>query len=250
MMLDAAIELASSGYAVLPLRPCDKKPPMVKGGYKAATRDAEQIRWWWARWPRANIGTRTGDQFAVVDVDHRHGGTMEAAAALGLPLDTRAVKTPGGVQLHLVTNGSVTSRAGTLAEGIDVWGEGHYVVLPPSVRTDGKYEWLRGLDVPMLHADATLLNTVNVAPEGAVGLDGRVRRRLRPEEVKEGQRHDTLIAWAAWFANQNASPLEIEQLLSEFNRRMADPLPEDEVDGIVRWINSNQNPNPLAAPAA
>ena len=71
-MLDAALAYAALGWAVFPLAPGTKRPLIAGGGgFKAATRDAEQIRRWWTETPDANIGVATGkvSGISVVDVD-------------------------------------------------------------------------------------------------------------------------------------------------------------------------------------
>jgi hypothetical protein len=73
-LLDWALAYASHGFCVFPLHSvregrcscghdCGKnaaKHPRVKGGYKAATTDPEQIKAWWSKWSDGNIGIATG----------------------------------------------------------------------------------------------------------------------------------------------------------------------------------------------
>jgi hypothetical protein len=73
----AALEYARRGWRVFPCQPRGKVP-LVDGGFKAATVDAEQIRSWWEKWTLANIGIPTGltSTFAALDVDP--GGEVSA----------------------------------------------------------------------------------------------------------------------------------------------------------------------------
>jgi hypothetical protein len=41
---DAALDYAAGGYAVFPCG--DDKAPLIEGGFKSASRDAEQVRAW------------------------------------------------------------------------------------------------------------------------------------------------------------------------------------------------------------
>src|SRR5947207_3382883 len=85
-MIDAAREYAERGWPVLPLwwprpgigcacgRPDCSKPgkhPLTRHGLHDASTEAAAIRHWWTRWPRANLGIRTGaaSGLLVVDVD-------------------------------------------------------------------------------------------------------------------------------------------------------------------------------------
>ena len=99
--LDAALDFAARGLPVFPLhypqtrngvpacscgRPgCDDqaKHPFFRlapNGLKNATTDHQQVKEWWRRYPRLNIGVTTGT-IIVLDVDPRHGG-YESLAAL------------------------------------------------------------------------------------------------------------------------------------------------------------------------
>ncbi len=71
--LAAALRLARMGKPVFPCRP--NRAPLVAGGFKAATTNAEPIRAWWARWPRALIGMPTGaiSGVVVLDLDLKDG---------------------------------------------------------------------------------------------------------------------------------------------------------------------------------
>src|SRR5690606_8197139 len=64
--LKAALAYARQGWAVFPLKPGQKKPPLTTHGYKDATTDPEAIRAWWGKWPAANIGLACGASGVVV----------------------------------------------------------------------------------------------------------------------------------------------------------------------------------------
>ena len=72
-ILSATMEYASRGWPVLPLfepvgkycscsegKECNSpgKHPRIKGGYKSATTEMDQIIEWWTHWPNANIGIK------------------------------------------------------------------------------------------------------------------------------------------------------------------------------------------------
>jgi hypothetical protein len=60
-MLDAALHYAT--ILRIPVFPCnpDDKRPFTLHGFKDASREEEQIRAWWARFPEAMIGIPTGE---------------------------------------------------------------------------------------------------------------------------------------------------------------------------------------------
>lgn len=217
--LDAALAYARRGWPVFPChspapRPggcsCGRadcaspaKHPRVAGGLKAATTDDATVRTWWARWPSANVAVRTGRESGlfVVDVDPDHGGeeSLERLVALHGPLPPgRAVRTgSGGLHLHFAHPGGVVrNSAGTkLGAGLDVRGDGGYVVAPPSRHSSGG-----------LYAAASGCTTVPRAPTWLLG------RILTPERssteprrvVKLGDARQSSWAQAAVVAEATA----------------------------------------------
>lgn len=122
------------------------KHPRTRRGLHDATCDPARIKAWWRTWPAANVGIRTGGGLAVVDVDPAHGGAASVDAlesAHGRLPDTMAVRTGGaGLHLYFAADGAVRNSAGALGPGVDVRGEGGYVVAPPSRHASGgRYRW-------------------------------------------------------------------------------------------------------------
>jgi hypothetical protein len=150
-LLVAALAYARRGVPVFPCEP-KGKAPLTGGGFWDATTDAERARSWWSRSPRANVGVPTGRRsgLLVLDVDPDDGG-LESLASLerwGGPLPRTARSKTGGGGLHVYFRypsgpgaEEVRNSASWLGAGLDVRGEGGYVVVPPSA-TVGPYEWL------------------------------------------------------------------------------------------------------------
>ena len=161
-LLAAALDYADRGWAVLPIHstngrgcscgqgdcPSPGKHPRTMHGVNEATIDEATIREWWSRWPGSNIGIATGavSGIVVLDIDPRHGGEDSLARLHdgeppGQTLQTRT----GGGGLHfyfLHPGDTVRNRAG-LMPGIDLRGDGGFVVAPPSVHVSGgQYQWL------------------------------------------------------------------------------------------------------------
>ena len=138
---------AALGVAVFPLKARDKIP--VGGhGCKDATTDKDAIQAWAADRPNSNIGLATGriSGFWVLDLDTPEAEAWLAAkvAVHGDLPPTPEAKTARGRHLFfMVPDGrEVRNSAGKLAPGVDVRGEGGYVVGAPSMHPSGvKYEW-------------------------------------------------------------------------------------------------------------
>jgi hypothetical protein len=112
-----------------------------------ATVDPEQIKQWWTQWPLALIGVpggrRTGMWF--LDVDSKEGHDEDG---LGNWWDLEAQHSSAQTRAHLTgTNGlhfiyqwnadrPIKGGKGVLPPGMEVQGEGKYVIFPPS-----PYQW-------------------------------------------------------------------------------------------------------------
>ncbi len=154
-LLEAALDYAKDGWAVLPLHSaaqgtcsCGKKScatpgkhPRTKNGYKDASTDASIIEQWWTRWPDANIGLATGKVSGrvVLDVDVKKGkkGDVSLQALVeehwALP-ETRQAQTPTG-GWHFVFQAPQGSMGSPLnvRSGIDILADGRYFVAAPSM---------------------------------------------------------------------------------------------------------------------
>jgi putative DNA primase/helicase len=172
MMGEYALDYARRGWRVHPCNPhnkfplleCDKDASGKKiagtGGVKKATTDPAQIEQWWDWWPEAMIGVACGAASGIWAIDpdapKRPGdpdGRVNWAALRhkhGCP-HTHTHITPGGGE-HLLfkwrPDRPITNSEGSIKRtGINVRGEGGYIIAPPSRRGDGKaYEIAEPLD--------------------------------------------------------------------------------------------------------
>ncbi len=175
-LLESALAYADLGWHVFPLKP-GGKTPITRNGHRDATTDTTKIKEWWLKSPQANIGIATGGASSiwVLDVDVDQAKNIDGDAALveledrlGVLPPTLTQRTPRGGQ-HLVFRHPgfrVKSSAGKLGTGLDVRGDGGYVVAAPSIGPGGrKYAWAEGLKVSAdLIADAPAWLIERVVP--------------------------------------------------------------------------------------
>lgn len=198
----------------VPVFPCGAdKTPLVAGGFKAATRDRDAITRLFSN-PRAvMIGVPTGSPSGVVVVDvDAHGekngmgwwGDNEAALC-----HTRRHRTRSG-GLHLLWRAPadgppIRNSASRIAPGVDVRGEGGYVIVPPSPG----YEVEHASEIaPMPRWLAALCQKRSpppLPPPSYVPKDTWAWQRLMRAVVKvgqagEGTRNATLNAQAYYVA--------------------------------------------------
>ena len=153
-VLDAALGYAARGWPVLALHDvvlgrcsCLKgaecatpgKHPRFRNWPQFASCDPQLIRGWWKGWPSANVGVLTGrrSNLVVLDVDPRHGGDEALAvfAAKHGPLPETATVDTGGGGRHfyfLCPPGDEPVKSITIATGLELKGDGTFVVAPPS----------------------------------------------------------------------------------------------------------------------
>jgi hypothetical protein len=154
--LAAAVSFAQRGWSVLPLKPGEKRPAS-RNGLHDATVDVGKVKRWWKHNPRYNIGLRCGC-VVVVDVDRKNGGEESLDrlfTALGSDVfnGVPAVTTPGGRHFYFRQPSGELKRVIGLLPGIDLLGDGGYVVAPPSIREQGLYAWDEGVDYTCLRPD-------------------------------------------------------------------------------------------------
>jgi hypothetical protein len=186
-LINAALGYAARGWHVVPLHnpagaacSCGKgdncsspaKHPRTEHGLKDATTDPAIIGAWWARWPNANIGLRTGIGFDVLDIDGDEGrASLHAALEQHGPLPKGPVTRTGGGGAHILfatTGGG--NRAGILPK-VDWRGRNGYIVAPPSVHISGQsYRWFAAPTAEPPEAPAWLRNIV--APPKATTAPG------------------------------------------------------------------------------
>ncbi len=131
--LQAALHLAEEyGLPVFPCRP-DKKP-YTEHGFKDATSSLTAIEEWWQRWPDALVGVPTGaaSKVLVLDVDPAGFGWYQENAAQLAAGRVHRTRRAGYHLLYRAPANPVRNSASQLAPGIDVRGEGGYIIWWPA----------------------------------------------------------------------------------------------------------------------
>lgn len=252
-MMRAALAYARLGLAVIPLHTprgdggcsCGRancgnrgKHPRNAKGSREATRDPEQIAAWWRQWPDANIGIATGRAagLVVIDIDPRHQGDEyfpELPERYGALPETWEVQTGGGGRhLYLRSPAGVRIRnRANWVQGVDVRGEGGYVVAPPSLHPSGRrYEWELSS-----RPGETSLAELPPLWLGALAGPERGQGAGAPEMIAEGARNTTLFRLASSLRAKGFSGDEILAAVAAANRnRCVPPLEEAEVEALAR----------------
>jgi hypothetical protein len=251
-MIQVAIEFARKGHSVFPCVAKDKKP-LTANGFKDASNDPAVVADWWTRYPQANIGMPTGaaSGLVVLDVDidptvGKNGEQTLAALLKGrepLP-QTLEVKTPrGGRHIYFKNpNYRIPCSTGKLGPGLDVRGEGGYVLLPPSKTKYGRYEYLKRVPIAelpgwlkdlMVAAGGAAHSLDARAPSAVPGIPPTVARELE-SGAPQGERNDRAFKVAVLLRDEGHSEEEAFSRVLEFARKCNPPLPEPEARAVVR----------------
>src|SRR5699024_5204949 len=197
------------------------------------------------------IGVAIPDQFTVVDLDHRHGGSMEALEAVTGPLPETMTswsgRNDGGRHLWFVKpEGNFSSR--NLPPGVDLkeGGKG-YVIAPPSVHPDTgqPYQWGKECPFAELPAQAVdalrppakpsvPLPTVTARPSSSHGLVRSVA------EAVEGERNENLF-WASCRAFDHGDDAVIQDL---FEAALSVGLTESEASSTIDSARRTERQQP------
>jgi len=140
-MLVAARAYIRRGFSVIPLEPQGKRPEIPWKQFQSRQPSDEELLEWFAK-DRRNLGIVTGEisRITVLDIDSEDA--MKLAAGRGLP-PTPRVRTGKGWHLYFAYEPGLGNfqRRDDLP-GIDLRGDGGYVVAPPSVHKSGAlYTW-------------------------------------------------------------------------------------------------------------
>lgn len=268
-MAIAALWYAAHGIPVAPLHwpkdggcSCGKpdcaspaKHPFTAHGFHDATVDAEQVAAWWRAHPDANIGIVTGtvSGLLVVDCDPRNGGPEdrgELVQQFGPMPDTAEVLTGGGGR-HIYFRYAGGRVPQTLAEGVDLKGDGGYVVAAPSLHPSGKRYAVDGVE------GARAFLSIAEAPDWLRAYIAMPRPVASSERAPDGEkwhpgeRNNKLTSIAGTMRRRGCSLEAIEAALLEENRlRCTPPLAAEEVERIAASVGRYEPAPAAAAPSA
>ena len=259
--LSDALAYARRGWLVVPLHSpkqgkcsCRKakcgssgKHPRTEHGLKDGCKDGGQIEQWFSCWPDANLGILTGHEsgLVVLDVDGEDGiqslqslTAMHGALPKTLCVKTGRLGTDGhrkGCHYYFRSpeGAAIRNSAGTLGKGLDIRGEGGYVVAPPSLHPSGLlYEWMDPVQ-PLADLPPWLL--VKLAKAQPSNLPTPAMEQ--GEVIAEGGRNAHLTRRAGAMRRLGLSCEVITKALLEENQAQCrPPLPDAEVRIIAQSV--------------
>jgi predicted P-loop ATPase len=174
----------------------------------------------------------------VIDLDRKNGiDGLESLRMLGEVPETLTAETgSGGLHLYFKHPGlPIKNSAGVLGPGIDVRGDGGYVVLPPSPhRSGGRYRWLA--EVPIADLPPWLLQALRAPPrarrvtrELLERLAGQWRRSKSIDKQDLGAALDAVTKGEAF-----AAPGERDTTLYRLSQELSRTLPDADPGAIAK----------------
>ncbi|MGR3309279.1 MAG: bifunctional DNA primase/polymerase [Candidatus Brocadiales bacterium] len=239
--LEYAIYYKSKGLSVIPLvfKHVDKKPLVSWTKYQHRHPTEEELQEWFGNGQLKNIAIITGAVSGVVVLDFDTEESIKFAKKLGLP-PTPFVKTARGCHAYFrYKDGIRNFQKRDDLPGIDLRGDGGYVVAPPSIHATGhEYHWVKGRgleDLPL--ADF---------PEMFLVRDTKDKKPLVElyKGSTEGNRNDTLARLVGSWANDRLTFEECLESALLWNEKNTPPLPEKEVIGTVKSIFERHKEKP------
>ncbi len=211
------------------------KHPRTADGLSSATTDEGTIRRWWSMWPTANVVIRTGEASGIIaiDADGEDGWRAlgELESRLGALPPTCISRTGrGGGHLVFTYPGRHVPTKQKIAPGVDLRGNGGYILAAPSQHASGRtYRWEAG-NSPHDHPPAALPPAwvdflcppqqerpqEGPRPSGSRPLSdtdiAAAVDLLRPHYT-EGSRHDLTLNLAGWLAQQGYAEMGAARLI-------------------------------------
>ena len=242
----AAREYARRGWAIFACQPRGKTPATARGVLDA-TNDTGRINGWWGKVPDCNIGVATGapSGFFVLDIDGDNGeaSLREFESKHGpLPATVEAITGKGRhCYFRIGDHGAIKNSAGQIAPGLDIRGDGGYVLTPPSVHPSGRiYAWSVDSAEELADAPEWLHELIqdNKAAGGPKGKPIEHWHRILTSRVYNGERNATLTSVCGKLCHAGLTDLTLlyDVMLCINTARCEQPLPETEIETIVASV--------------
>ncbi len=242
-VLDSARQYLAAGFSVIPCRPGDKHPALTawQRYQQHKPTDAELIRWF-GNGQASNLAIVTGavSGLVVLDVDGREG--QNSIQGRELPR-TACVRTSRGIHYYFRHPAcQVRNFVGKLP-GLDLRGDGGYVVAPPSRHASGDvYHWEVPLSAGLAELPiwlAELLDKRQMVPARDAS-PGWLARTL--QGVSQGQRNDTAIRVAGYLRRHGVDNDAILAILRAWNQLNRPPLDDAELTRVVASASRMEGP--------
>src|SRR3990167_445628 len=235
-MIEHAIKYISKGWSVFP---CVGKKPLTPHGYKDATNDPELAKQKFSNNQNIAIATGKVSDIFVLDVDVKDGKNGDEVLAElesehgELPHTIESLTCSGG--RHIYFKYPKEKKVGCRTDvrtGLDVRGDGGYVIAPPSTCEGKPYTWELSH-----HYEETILAD---APDWLLDLICSPKQQIDLSKENEKivkNRNDTIMRIGMNLRRLGLEASNIESVLQNINEtKCAPPLSRKEVSTISQSV--------------
>lgn len=205
------------GWSIIPVSSKGKEPLIPWGEFQQRCANHTELETWFTKWPNMNLGVVTGaiSHLVVVDADGSEG--LKSLVQGRLTSSVIAL-TGKGKQVFYKWTEPVGNSVKKLAPGVDIRGDGGFVVVPPSIHSNGKiYRWEK-----FIPAHLTIMPKLLPEPEVPIGKNKDLKYSEKPnswiaealEAMKNGNRDNTLFTICSRLRDDGYSEKDAFVLLS------------------------------------
>ena len=251
------------GWRLLPVHP-QEKSPLIKKWTTNASCDLTLVEQWanhafkWANWS-VLCGQSSG--LIVIDLDKAKKeneidgdiGLPQLEAELGVLPKTVTQTTPSGGRHYFFK--APTDRVIKVEKGIrffegiaiDVLSEGRQVLISPSRRDDGDYEWIHSpWDTPLAELPQAWIErlsrkrqTSSTKKDTVISLSTVSQDKFTlPDEIGNGERNDTLFKYACSLLAKGESSDRVRELVLKADLERGNPPMQDDHQDYQELLNT------------
>lgn len=237
---EAALEYIERGLSVVPIKPGTKEAYCAWKEYQNRVPTETEIETWFNKWPDAQLALITGQisGVSVIDLDNQEAVKW---ARNNLPRTGGVQKTKKGWHLFYSMNGDPIPNGVRIVEGVDIRGDGGYVLIDPSQHPDGdsKYELKFK---PNFDWDNLPLFPKDIIPE----QESNNKEPVTLDPAEPGERNDTLARIAGRYFAKSMEYDEVLTFCKGWNTTLKDPIDEKELERTVHSIFKRDYENNLS----
>lgn len=230
------------GFNVIPIKEQQKKPPLIRTKkYQSQQVSCSEISTWFKRkgYGDFNLGIMTGQisRLAVLDVDDISllPALLDKMPEIGR---TTAIKTPSNrAHFYFSTDKPMKSTDNFLDMGIELKGEGYYVLAPLSVVNGIPYLFRSWLDHLQPFPERFLLADVKPEikpgfhlPQGTATQGASCIYQIADRDLAEGERDLALYVEFNLLLQNGNSQEYVKEIIRHKNKSLSNPLSDKELE--------------------
>lgn len=248
------------GWSIIPIQPKSKKPAISAWKeFQDRKPTADEIAVFSSRYPNHNVAVICGavSGLVVLDVDSEDGYRFLKENGYAIPPTPRTQSSPGKGHFYFKHPGFPVKNMIRKVPGIDIKGDGGYVVAPPSIHPSGAtYAWLEAFHpakTPVAPCPQWLLDLIDQGREEAAPdhSNGKKSAPHSDDEViddtdwvveylrkgfAEGERNVAATKLAGHFLAMGNPHDRVMEMLILWDMRNDPPLGESELSHVVKSI--------------